>query len=481
MLAQLILGHMDSKTFRKHAHELVDWMADYLETIDSKPVKSQVLPGQIKQKLPASPPESSEPFELLIKDLNDKIMPGVTHWQHPNFHAYFPGNSSYPSILGEMVTSTLAAQCMVWETSPAAAELEELLMDWLKEMMDLPRNWQGVIQDTASTATLVALISAREKVSNFEINRKGFGSRQLRIYSSAQIHSSIDKAVKIAGFGIENLVKVDVDEELAMIPSALTKAIEEDLEKGYMPCAVVAGAGTTGTLAFDPTEEIGKICQQFNLWYHVDAAYAGSAMIVPEERYLMPGLDKADSYVFNPHKWLFTNFDCTAYFVRDKETLIKTFEILPEYLKTGTYGKVNDYRDWGIQLGRRFRALKLWFVIRTYGVDGLRAEIRAHIKFTRWLHDQIEEHDRFQVLAPQRLNVIVFRYYNPSVTTLNPINQEILESINQSGEAYLTHTKIGEDYAMRIVLGQTNLERKHVEKVWQLVQEHTEKIAGNLH
>ncbi len=469
---------MNIENFRAEGHKIIDWIADYYENLENRQVKSQVAPGDIMRQLPSSPPPSAEKFNDILRDLEKQIMPGITHWQHPNFHAYFPGNSSFPSILGEMITSAIGAQCMVWETSPAAAELEEVVMNWLKEIMDLPKAWHGVIQDTASTATLVALLTAREVKTQYAFNTKGATGKRLRVYCSQEIHSSIDKAVKIAGIGSENLVKVGVDENMALVPSILEKRIQEDLEAGFVPCAVVAGIGTTGTLAFDPLQTIAPLCNKYDLWLHVDAAYAGSAMVLPEQRHWIEGVDQADSFVFNPHKWLFTNFDCTAYFIKDREALIRTFEILPEYLKTKTRGQVNDYRDWGIQLGRRFRALKLWFVIRTFGVEGIRSKVREHIEFGAWLGQQIENHADYELLTPQRMNMVVFRTTKGEAHQLNDINEQILHSINASGEAYITHTKVGEAYALRVVLGQTYLQRRHVEKVWELICSHTQSIAG---
>ena len=473
---------MDLEEFKKHGHALIDWIGDYYSSLEDKPVKSTVKPKDILNQIPSSPPSKPEAFESIMKDVDDKIMPGITHWQHPNFHAYFPGNSSFPSLLGEIVTSTLGAQCMIWETSPAAAELEEAVMNWLKEMMNLPGNWHGVIQDTASTATLVALISAREKKTDFKVNEHGFANQPLRVYCSEEIHSSIDKAVKIAGFGKSNLVKIPVDEKLAMIPDALHRAIKNDLEAGLVPCAVVAGSGTTGTLAFDPLGPIGAICTEFNLWFHVDAAYAGTSLILEEQRHLTAGLESADSYVFNPHKWMFTNFDCTAYYVKDKDILIRSFEILPEYLKTKTQGLVNDYRDWGIQLGRRFRALKLWFVVRSYGLEGLQSRIRDHITYARWLEEKIKDNPQFELMAPTVLNMVVFRYVNPDLSEkqLNEINEKIIASINGSGEAYITHTKVQDKYVIRIVTGQTYLEHRHVEKVWSLVELHAQACLNQI-
>jgi aromatic-L-amino-acid decarboxylase len=371
---------MKPDEFRKHAHELVDWMAGYMENVSSYPVRSSVAPGEIFSKLPDNPPENPEDFRDFFRDFEEVIMPGITHWQSPNFFAYFPANSSPPSVLAEMITSVLGAQCMIWETSPAAAELEQKVMNWLRDMAGLPAEFEGVIQDTASTATLAAILTAREKATGFAFNENGTaGEKKLRIYCSGQTHSSVEKAVKIAGLGRKNLVKINVTDDFSMDHGSLERAISEDVANGHLPFCVIATLGTTGTTAVDPLRKIGEICSKYKTWLHVDAALAGTALILPEFRWMTDGLEYVDSFVFNPHKWMFTNFDCSAYYVRDAGMLIRTFEILPEYLKTRTRGKVNDYRDWGVPLGRRFRALKLWCVIRMYGVNGLREKVRYHI------------------------------------------------------------------------------------------------------
>ena len=370
---------MNHKEFRERAHELADWMADYLENIENYPVRSQVKPGEIFAKIPEHPPKEYESFDQIMNDVDKIIMPGITHWQSPHFHAYFPANSSFPSILAEMISAALGTQGMIWETSPAATELEEKVMIWLREMTGLPKTFHGVIQDTGSTATLTALLSAREKVSKLQINQSGFKNNHYRIYCSSEAHSSIEKGAKIAGFGKENVVKIPVDEHLRIIPGELEKAIISDQKKGLIPTCVVAALGTTGTVAIDDLKPVSEICRKHQVWLHVDAAYAGTALVLKEYRKMIIGIENVDSFYFNPHKWMFTNFDCSAYFVKDKELLIKTFSINPEYLKTETDAHVNNYRDWGIQLGRRFRALKLWFVIRTLGVDGIKSKIRQHI------------------------------------------------------------------------------------------------------
>ncbi len=464
---------MTTEEFRKHAHELVEWMAGYMDNVENYPVKSHVRPGEIINRLPAGPPLKPESFEALMKDFEEIIMPGISHWQSPNFFAYFPANTSPPSILAEMIISTLSAQCMIWETSPAAAELEEKMMIWLRDLIGLPSDFEGVIQDTSSTSTLAAILTAREKLSGFVINEEGAGKAgTLRVYCSEQTHSSIEKAVKISGIGRKNLVKLPVKDDFSMDASKLREAIEADKIKGYNPCCVIATLGTTGTTAIDPLRAIGEICAENNIWLHVDAAMAGTALILPEFKWMLDGREYIDSLVFNPHKWMFTGFDCSAYFVRNPEHLIKTFEILPEYLKTRTRGTVNDYRDWGVPLGRRFRALKLWSVIRMYGVEGLRGKIRYHIKLAAKLAELISYETDFEILAPLTINVVCFRF-RPALLNdieINKINEELNHRLNDTGKIYLTHTVINGIYALRMVTGQTNVTMEHVEKAWDLIK-----------
>ncbi|MCC5930222.1 MAG: aminotransferase class V-fold PLP-dependent enzyme [Cyclobacteriaceae bacterium] len=461
---------MDKETFRKEAHKMVDWMADYLEGVEKYPVRSRVKPGEIYDQMPENAPEFPIPFEKTFEDFNQILMPGITHWQHPMFMAYFNANTSYPSILGEMLTATLGAQCMIWDTSPAAAELEQRVCEWMRDLLALPKDFTGVIQDTASTSTLCALLTAREKYSDYAINRKGFGSmHKFRIYCSEHAHSSIEKAVKIAGFGQENLVKIECDEKFSMKTAELEKAIHGDLADGLKPLMVVAALGTTSTLALDPVEEIGEICKHFKIWLHVDAAYAGTAAVLPEYRWIHKSMEYADSYVANPHKWMFTNFDCSLYYVRDQESLIRTFEILPEYLKTKNTDRVNNYRDWGIQLGRRFRALKLWMVLNTYGAEGIRRLYRKHIEITEVFTEKLQRNKDFRIMAPVFLNLVCFRYQPEGMNEddADAMNARILDAINSSGHAYLSHTRLHGRYVIRACFGQTRVEWHHMERLYE--------------
>jgi aromatic-L-amino-acid decarboxylase len=471
---------MNNSEFREWAHRMADRMADYYQDIESFPVKSKVKPGEIKAQLPLAPPAGSEDMNKIISDFERIIMPGITHWQSPNFFAYFPANGSYPSILAEMLTAALGAQGMVWDTSPAAAELEETVMNWLRNMTGLPAYWEGVIQDTASTSTLVAILSAREKLTSYSINENGFeGTDKLRVYCSTEAHSSVDKAVKIAGIGRKNLVKIPTDLRYQMDVRQLRKAIASDIAAGFVPLCVVAALGTTGCTAVDPLSEIATVSQEFNVWLHVDAAYAGTALLLPEYRWMINGIEKADSFVFNPHKWMFTNFDCSAYFVKDKEALIRTFEILPEYLKTGNRGLVNDYRDWGIQLGRRFRALKLWFVIRSFGVSQLQEKIREHIRIARWFEQQILVHPDFEILAPVTLSLVCFRFKPTGAEEsekLNQLNESLMKELNASGKLFLTHTKLNGQFTLRMSIAGTLTEQQHVDKAWELMCETAKQL-----
>ncbi|MDD5506898.1 MAG: pyridoxal-dependent decarboxylase [Bacteroidales bacterium] len=467
--------------FRQYGHSFVDWMADYFKEVECLPVKSQVRPGEIFRQIPELPPADSETIDQIMQDFQQIILPGMTHWQSPNFFAYFPANSSYPSVLAEMLTAALGAQCMVWDTSPAAAELEEKMMNWLRQMTGLPGNWSGVIQDTASSATLVAILSAREKYSDFLINETGIHHhKSFRVYCTSETHSSLEKAVKIAGLGKKNLIRVEVDQQLRMRPEDLEQAIENDLKNRKAPLAVVATLGTTSSTAVDPLEPIARICRKYDIWLHIDAALAGTALVLPEYRWMIRGIENADSFVFNPHKWMFTNFDCSAYFVKDREALIRTFEILPEYLKTKSRGMVNDYRDWGIALGRRFRALKLWFVIRNFGVQGIQDRVRLHITLARKLADEIRKQSDFELMNEPQLNSVCFRYRPARVAQdreLDALNEKLLSILNASGKVFLSHTRLNGKYTIRMVTSQTYVQDKHVMMAWDLIRRTASEIT----
>ncbi|UCF86208.1 MAG: aminotransferase class V-fold PLP-dependent enzyme [Desulfobacteraceae bacterium] len=462
---------MDKEDFRQFGYEFIDWVADYFTNVAQYPVVSPLSPGQIKEMIPLEPPLEGEAMERIFSDFKKTILPGITHWQHPSWFAYFPANNSPPSVLAELLTAGLGAQCMIWQTSPAAAELEEIVLEWLRKMLGLPEGMTGTIQDTASTATLCALLTAREKATDFKANIKGL-KEPLIVYASEETHSSIEKAVKISGYGKESLRYVPTDDAFAMLPSKLEEMIVKDKRAGLTPTCVVATLGTTSSTAIDPLEAIGKICRRHGLWLHVDAAFAGTAAILPEKRDMLKGSKYMDSFVFNPHKWMFTNFDCSTYFVTDPSALIRTFEIHPEYLKTGVDAQVKNFRDWGIQLGRRFRALKLWFVIRFYGVSGLQEMIREHIQLADMFKNRVEEHEYFELMAPVSLSLVCFRLNDGrSEEALNSLNRQFLDNLNKTGKIYLTHTTLRGKYVLRMVIGQRTTKEQHVGEAWDLMNE----------
>ena len=466
---------MDVAEYRRHAHRLVDWMADYLETVESRPVRSGAAPGEIADRLPAGPPETGEPFERIFADFERDLLPGVTHWQHPSFFAYFPANSSPPSVLAEMLTAALGANCMLWETSPAGTELETRALDWLRQMIGLPEGFSGVIQDTASSATLCAILAARERATSFAANRRGVsGDDRPRLYTSAEAHSSVEKAVRIAGLGSESLRAIPAGEDGGMEIERLAAALEADAAAGAKPILVVATLGTTGASGFDRLDAVGALCRRYGAMLHVDAAWAGTAAVAPEHRWMLDGVEYADSFVVNPHKWMMVNFDCSAHFVRDADAFVRTFAITPEYLKTPEHGRVIDYRDWGIALGRRFRALKLWFVIRSYGVEGVRALVRRHVALAKALAAAIGAAEDFEVVVPPRLALLCFRYRPAGVDdpgALDALNERLLRVLNDSGRVYLTQTRVRGAYVIRFCVGQTATERRHVEAAWAFIQE----------
>jgi len=464
---------MTPEEFRLHGKAVVDWIADYYKRIESYPVMSRAKPGEIRASLPNNAPQKGETFDAILRDVEKLILPGLTHWQSPNFFAFFPSNTSFPSIMGEMLSAGLGVQGMLWATSPACTELETHMLDWLVEMLDLPKKFLstttggGVIQDTASNSSLCALLAARERATNYTSNERGCDGK-LVVYTSSQAHSSIEKAVKIVGIGRENLRLIEVDKNFAMRPEALAAQIQRDLAEGHTPCFVCATVGTTSSNAMDPVRAIGEICGKHKIWLHVDAAMSGTAALCPEFRWIHDGLELADSYCFNPHKWMFTNFDCDCFYVADRAALIRTMSVLPEYLrnKATESGAVIDYRDWHVQLGRRFRALKLWFVIRHYGVEGLKHHVRRHVELAQQLASWVQEDSDFELAAPAPLNLVCFRHRSDDAT-----NQKIMDRLNQSGTLYLTHTRLDGKFTLRVCVGQTNTELRHVKSAWNQVRE----------
>jgi len=479
-MAQPTHYHMSPEEFRVWGHAVVDWIAAYQRRVDSLPVTAQVEPGRILARLPRTAPERGEPFRALLEDFENLILPGITHWQSPHFFGYFPANNSGPSILGEMLAAGLGVQGMLWATSPACTELETRVLDWLVELLGLPAHFAsggtggGVIQDSASSAALCALLAARERATGFQSNEQGCDGN-LVAYASTQAHSSIEKAVKIAGLGRRNLRLIEVDERFALRPDRLAGQIERDLAEGRKPCFVAATVGTTSSNGFDPLARIGPICRQHGLWLHVDGAMSGTAAVCPEFRWIHAGLEFADSYCFNPHKWMFTNFDCDCFFVADRQALIRTLSILPEYLRNqaSESGRVIDYRDWQIPLGRRFRALKLWFVIRHYGAEGLRHHIRRHVELAQRFAAWLRESPDFLLLAPVPLNLVCFAH-----KAGDEFNRRLLDRVNRSGAMFLTHTLLNGRYTLRLCVGQTQTDEEHVARAWDTLRQTAASLAA---
>jgi len=465
-------GHMSAEEFREHGKRVIDWIADYMAGIESYPVRSRVRPGEVRAALPAYPPERGEPFERVLADLDAILLPGVTHWQHPSFFAYFPANTSGPAILGDLLSSGLGVQGMLWATSPACTELETVVVDWLAELLGLPEHWRtdarggGVIEDSASSGSLVALLAA--------VRRAGRGRNT--VYVSSQTHSSLEKAAAIAGIGSENVRVVDVDPDtLAMRPEELATVIERDRRDGATPTMVCATIGTTSTTAIDPVRRIGEICAEQGVWLHVDAAYAGVAAVCDELRWINDGVAEfADSYVTDPHKWLLTNFDCTVLWVADRAPLIDALSVVPEYLRNAATesGEVIDYRDWQIPLGRRFRALKLWAVLRWYGAEGLREHIRSGVAMADELAGWVHASEDFALLEPHPFGLVCFRplWPNLSETDADAATAVLRERLNDSGELYLTHTKVGGRMTLRLAIGAPATTREHVRAAWQHIE-----------
>jgi aromatic-L-amino-acid decarboxylase len=456
--------------FRKQGHAIIDWIADYRRDVADFPVMAQTAPGDVRRALPAAPPTSPESFADIMRDLDRVIMPGISHWQHPSFFGYFPANAVLSSVLGDFLSTGLGVIGLSWQSSPALTELEEVACDWLRQMLGLSDAWSGVINDTASTSTLVALLCARERASHFSLNRGGVQGedRPLVVYASAHAHSSVDKAALLAGFGRENVRLVPADEKNAMRADDLTKAIEADIRAGAVPCAIVATVGTTTATAFDPVAAIAAIAKRFGVWLHVDAAMAGSAMILPECRWMWEGVEGADSLVVNPHKWLGAAMDCSVYYVRDAEHLVRVMSTNPSYLRSSADGAVKNFRDWGLPLGRRFRALKLWCLIREQGVAGLQGRLRRDLENAKWLESQVRAVPEWRVLAPVALQTVCVRHEPAGMAgdALDAHTQKWAERLNQSGAAYVTPAILDGRWMVRVSIGAEQTERAHVEALW---------------
>ncbi len=468
---------MNSDEFRRLGHALIDWIADYREGLASRPVMSQVEPGEIRARFPKSPPQEGGRMDEAIAALERHVLPGITHWNHPRFFAYFPSNTAYASILGDLVSSGLGVQGMSWQTSPAATEVEEVMMDWLRQMLGLSDAWTGVIQDTASTATLTALLCARERVSGFAQNRRGLQGEEkpLVVYASEEAHSSVEKAALLAGFGKEYLRLIPSDDEGALRIDLFEQAIEADLAASLRPAAIVATVGTTGITGIDPVAGIAALAERFGIWLHVDAALAGTAMVLPEMRPLWEGIERADSLVMNPHKWMGPGFDLSAYYVRDPEHLIRVMSTNPSYLRTEQDGRVSNFRDWHIQLGRRFRALKLWFCLMDMGVEGIASRVRRDLENARWLEEQIAAARDWELLAPCRVQTVSFRHVPEALRgdeeALARHNMGIVRRINESGFAYLTPLSRRGQQLLRVSVGAERTERADVEALWAALVE----------
>jgi aromatic-L-amino-acid decarboxylase len=481
-------GDMPAEDFRRFGHEIVDWIADYFERIETLPVLAQIEPGDLKAQLPSSPPEQGEPMEAILADVDRLIVPALTHWSHPSFFAYFATSTSAPGIFGEMLSAAFDVKSMLWRTSPASTELEEVTLDWLRQMMGLDAGLSGFIYDTASVSSMHAIAAAREGVE-LRIREEGMSGRTdlplLRVYASEQAHSSIDKGIITLGLGQKSLRKIPTDAEFRMDPKALADAIDEDKRNGFLPFCVVATVGTTSTSSIDPVPEIVKICEPHAMWLHVDAAYAGPAAIVPEMRGILKGCERADSLVLNPHKWLFTPFDLSVLYCRHLDLLRRAFALVPEYLRTPEQEKVRSGSDYGVQLGRRFRALKLWMIIRYFGREGLIARIREHCRLAQLFKSWIEASPDWEIMAPVPFALVCFRACPPieneteadRAKRLDALNEAIMHAANRTGEAFLSHTKLNDKLTLRLSIGNIRTTEDHVRRVWELLNEQLRRLS----
>ncbi|HYH64958.1 MAG TPA: pyridoxal-dependent decarboxylase [Urbifossiella sp.] len=474
---------MTPDEFRAYGHKLIDWLADYRAGVASRPVIAQTEPGQVKAALPSEPPAEPQPFDAVLADLDRVITPGLTHWQHPRFFGYFPSNALFASVLGDLVSTGLGVIGLNWQASPALTELEEVVCDWMRQLLGLSTAWSGVIQDTASTGSLLALLCARERTTNFSLARGGLQGepRPLTVYVSTQSHSSVEKAALLAGFGRENVRAVPHDDAFAMRPDALDELVTADRAAGRLPCAVVATTGTTASTALDPLAPIAEVAARHKLWLHVDAAMAGSAMILPECRWMWEGIERADTVLLNPHKWLGAVFDCSLFYTRDPDHLVRVMSTNPSYLRTAADGKVTNYRDWGIPLGRRFRALKLWFLLRAEGVSGLQARLRRDIDNASWFAEQVRATPQWRVVAPVPLQTVCVVHEPPGVAgeALDAHTRGWAERVNHSGRAYLTPAVLGGRWVVRVSVGAEQTTRADVEALWAILRSTAE--GGDAH
>jgi aromatic-L-amino-acid/L-tryptophan decarboxylase len=475
-------GDMDPESFRREAHRVADWLAEYFAHPEQYPVLSRARPGEVRDALPGHAPETGEPFEHIFTDFEEIVVPGVTHWNHPGFFAYFSITASGPGVLAEMLSAGLNVQAMLWRTSPAATELEEVALGWLRDLMGLPRSFEGVIYDTASISTLHALAAAREAALP-EVREHGLaaaGVPALCVYCTEHTHSSVDKAVLTLGLGLQAIRRIPVDDRFAMRADALRIAIEEDRAAGRLPIAVVATIGTTSSTSIDPVPAIAEICRQAGVWLHVDAAYAGVIAILPEHRYVLAGAESADSLVVNPHKWLFTPFDLSAFYCSRMDVLRRAFSLVPEYLRTTETAPVKNLMDTGVQLGRRFRALKLWMVLRYFGAEGIRTRLAEHCRLARMFAAWVDEDPGFSRMAEVPFSVVCFRYAPRGVVdepTLERLNQRLLDAVNASGEVFLSHTKLRGQFVLRLAVGNLRTTDVHVRRAWDLLRENARLLG----
>ncbi len=472
------LSDMSPEEFRKWGHRAIDWIVDNMEDPERHPVLSQVLPGSIRAQLPDAPPAAGESMEAIFEDLERIIVPGITHWNHPDFFAYFAMTGSGPGVIGELLTAAFNVNAMLWRTSPSATELEEHVLDWLRQMLGLPEGFTGVVYDTASISTFHALAAARQAIPERDVSEEGLagpGAPRLRVYTSEHAHSSVEKAALAIGLGRQGVCKIGVDEEFRMDVRALEDAIKRDINEGWRPFCVSATVGTTSTTSIDPIGDIADICERHGLWLHVDAAYAGAAAILPEMNHILSGCERADSFVMNPHKWMFTPLDFSAFYCRRPDVLKEAFSLTPEYLKTSEGDTVTNYMDYGIQLGRRFRALKFWMVVRYFGVEGLRRRIREHIRLGQLFAKWIEDSSDFELMAPTPFSTVCFRLKRDDES-----NQQLLDRVNATGHAFLSHTKLGDQLTLRFTVGNLGTEEKHVSAAWQLLQSVAEDLRDGL-